>query len=114
MAGDIASRDQNNVPSLLGVSSGDGVSTVKLYADPTSHRLLVSSGGAGPTNGYQVPIGTVDGTNQTFTFTAAPNVIVVDNTNVMNKTSADGTSNWTGTTVVVMKVAPTYNIFSIA
>lgn len=40
---DIAARDQNNVPTLLAVSSADGVTVTKLYADSTSHRLLVSS-----------------------------------------------------------------------
>lgn len=49
---DNASRDQNSVPTLLGVSSSDGTSTVKIYADPTTHRLLVNStGGGGGTPG---------------------------------------------------------------
>lgn len=45
---DVASRDENNVPTLLGVSSSDGSTVVKVYADPSTHRLLVnSSGGSG-------------------------------------------------------------------
>ncbi len=36
-----ASRDQNFVPTLLGVSSADGTSPVKVYADPVTHRLMV-------------------------------------------------------------------------
>lgn len=44
---DNAGRDQNDVPSLLGVSNVDGKSTVKIYADPVTHRLLVDSGGSG-------------------------------------------------------------------
>lgn len=36
-----ASHDQNHVPSLLGVSSSDGTTTIPIYANPTSHRLLV-------------------------------------------------------------------------
>ena len=36
-----AKRDNNSIPTLLGVSSADGVSTVVLWADPTTHRLLV-------------------------------------------------------------------------
>lgn len=40
-----ASRDANFVPTLLGVSSTDGSTPVKLYADPTTHRLLVDSSG---------------------------------------------------------------------
>jgi len=36
-----ASRDQNFVPTLLAVSSVDGTTPVAVYADPTTHRLLV-------------------------------------------------------------------------
>ena len=38
-----AKRDNNQVTTLLAVSSVDGVTPVVLYADPTTHRLLVSS-----------------------------------------------------------------------
>lgn len=48
---DNASRDQNSVPTLLGVSSSDGSSPVKIYADPSTHRLLVNSTGGGGTPG---------------------------------------------------------------
>lgn len=37
---DKASRDTNQVTSLLAVSSVDGKTPVALYANPTSHRLL--------------------------------------------------------------------------
>ena len=47
---DVASKDENNVSSLLGVSSADGTSPIKVYASPTSHRLLVDGVGVtGPT-----------------------------------------------------------------
>lgn len=47
-----ASRDQNRVTTLLAVSNADGVTPVTLYADPTTHRLLVSpSGGSGDVTG---------------------------------------------------------------
>jgi hypothetical protein len=36
-----AKRDGNYVPTLLGVSSVDDVTPVPIYADPTTHRLLV-------------------------------------------------------------------------
>lgn len=42
-----ASRDENRVTTLLAVSNADGETPVTLYADPTTHRLLVSSGGGG-------------------------------------------------------------------
>lgn len=38
-----ASRDQNFVPTLLGVSNVDGVTPVPIYANPTTHRLLIDS-----------------------------------------------------------------------
>jgi len=38
-----AARDQNNVTTLLAVSSVDGVTPVVVYANPTTHRLLVDS-----------------------------------------------------------------------
>jgi len=39
-----ASRDQNFVPTLLAVSSADGSTTVPVYANPTTHRLLTDAG----------------------------------------------------------------------
>lgn len=38
-----APRDDNSVPTLLAVSNADGTTPVVLWADPTTHRLLVSS-----------------------------------------------------------------------
>lgn len=38
-----AERDQNSIPTLLGVSNVDGQSPVRIYADPVTHRLLVTS-----------------------------------------------------------------------
>lgn len=42
-----ASRDQNSVPTLLGVSNVDGSTPVTIYADPVTHRLLVDLAGSG-------------------------------------------------------------------
>ncbi len=44
-----AKRDQNHVPTLLGVSSVDGVTPVTLWADPVTHRLLTDAA-SGMTN----------------------------------------------------------------
>lgn len=48
-----AKRDENSVPTLLGVSNADGTTPVTIYADPTTHRLLVdlAGGGTGDVNG---------------------------------------------------------------
>lgn len=70
----------------------------------------VSTGSAG---GYQQPLtGAVNGTNATYTWTIAPNVIVVDQGREMQKVSSDGTTNWTGTTTTVLSVAPNFDIFA--
>lgn len=51
MASQVASRDQNNVPSLLGGLETDGVSLVKITADPTTHALSVSDAATGNDHG---------------------------------------------------------------
>ena len=47
-----AKRDQNMVPTLIGVSSVDGVTPVLAWIDPVTHRVLVqlnvSTGTAAP------------------------------------------------------------------
>lgn len=59
-----AARDQNNVPSLLGVSSADGTTPVRVYANPTTHRLLVDlgSGVTGPGLSTDNAVARFDGT----------------------------------------------------
>lgn len=57
------------------------------------------------------PTGTVDGSNATFVFTRAPSIIVVDGGRSMQKTSSDGTVNWTGTLTVVLTIAPNFDIY---
>jgi len=42
-----APRDENRIPTLLAASSADGVTPVVVYADPITHRLLVSGSGGG-------------------------------------------------------------------
>jgi len=50
-----ASRDQNYVPTLLAVSNADGETPVAVYADPTTHRLLVDlTGGSGTVSSVSV------------------------------------------------------------
>ena len=51
-----AARDGNFVPTLLGVSSSDGATPVKVYVNPSTHRLLVdlSGGGSGTVTSVSV------------------------------------------------------------
>ena len=67
-------RDANYITTLLAVSNADGTTPVTLYADPTTHRLLVSTAGVNVTT----PTGTVNGSNITFTVTAEPLWVVAD------------------------------------
>lgn len=56
-----ASRDQNFVTTLLAVSSVDGVTPVTLYANPTTHRLLVDLAGGGSGTVQTIAIATANG-----------------------------------------------------
>lgn len=46
-----ASRDQNNIPTLLGGLDSDGKTPIRVKVDPTSHALAVSDGTSGSDNG---------------------------------------------------------------
>lgn len=106
-----AKVDENGKPTLIVLSSANDGSIVQLWGDPVSHALLTqpSSGNAG----FQEPTGVVNGINQTFVFTIAPSVISVDS-NTFQKVSSNGNVNWTGTTSVVLTVAPNADVFGIA
>ena len=56
-----ASRDDNFVTTLLAVSSVDGVTPVTLYANPTTHRLLVDLAGGGSGTVQTISIATANG-----------------------------------------------------
>jgi hypothetical protein len=42
-----ASRDENNVTTILGTSDADGLSTIKIVADPVTHILQTNDGVSG-------------------------------------------------------------------
>lgn len=65
-----AKMDENSRASLTAVSSVDGETVVQLWADPTTHRLLVDATGGGISTLYtQTPVGTINGINTDFTVT---------------------------------------------
>lgn len=105
-------RDDNDYPVMGGTSSVDNKTVVNSAFDPITRRLLVDLIGGGGSNGYQQPTGTVNGSNQVFTWSTAPNVIVVDQGRSMQKVSSDGTVNWTGTTTTTLAIAPNYDVFA--
>jgi hypothetical protein len=107
-----AYRDDNAVPTLIGVSSADGQTPTRVAVDSATGRILVDL--AGGAVGYQQPLtGAVNGSNQTFTWTTAPNVMAVDQGRVMQKISSDGTVNWTGTTTTVLSIAPIFDVYGV-
>ena len=65
-----APRDDNHLPTLLGVSNADGTTPVVLWADPTTHRLLVDT--ATSFADSETPSGTIDGSNKEFTLASTP------------------------------------------
>lgn len=48
-----ASRDQNNVPTLICASSSDGTTPIKVKADTTNHGLKVDDNTTGTDHGVQ-------------------------------------------------------------
>lgn len=74
------------------------------------------SGGGGGSNGFQRPLtGAVNGSNPTFTFTSAPNVLSIDGV-TRQKLQSDGTVNWIGTTNITLtgSPVPVFDFFAIA
>lgn len=64
--------DANSRGSLTAVSSADGVTIVRLWADPITHRLLVDASGSGGTGTWYDVTGAIDGSNVTFTIPVTP------------------------------------------
>lgn len=105
-----APRDNNDVPALLGTSSTTG-ETVTIYADPTTHRLLVDAGGLN----ILTATGTVNGVNTQFTFVSLPTVIVSDGA-MYQQTDNNSVVQWSwnaGTLTATMTIPPTSAIFGI-
>lgn len=56
-----ASKDQNYVSTLLGVSSVDGITPVVIWADPVTHELLTTTSGGGSGTVTSVSVATANG-----------------------------------------------------
>lgn len=67
-----AARDENSVATLLGASSADGKSPVRVYADPDTHRLLVQQ--AAGTSGTGQPATTPVYIGQVYVDTDGPDI----------------------------------------
>lgn len=73
-----ASRDQNSVPTLLGVSSSDGVTPTTVFVDPTTHRMLVEL--AAGSSGVGVPASTPTYIGQVYVDTSGPDIYMASGT----------------------------------
>lgn len=107
-----AYRDENDVPTLIAVSSADGQTPVRLWADPSTHRLLVDSSSSSGVH-TETPTGTVDGSNLVFTFINSPAAISIDG--LMRRATKGYTVSGSGpyTVTVDALTPPVYDIFSI-
>ena len=110
---------QGNVPAYGGARTLAGLLDVSVTGVTTNQSIKWNGtrwvAYTPSTGGFQIPVsGAVNGTNQTYVWTTAPNVISVDNGRIMQKVSSDGTVNWTGTTTTVLTIAPNWDIFAIA
>ena len=63
-----AYHDNDHVPVLLATSSTDGKTPVLVWADPVTHRLLVSASSSAITTVYtETPSGLINSSNTTYT-----------------------------------------------
>lgn len=103
-----AERDQNSVPTLLAVSSVDGVTPVTVYANPSTHRLLVDGLGNGTVT--SVSVATANGFAGTVA-TATTTPVITLQTTVTGILQGNGTAisaaTTTGSGSVVLATSPT-------
>jgi hypothetical protein len=101
-----AYRDENSVPTLIAASSADGSTPIRVWADPTTHRLLVDlvSGSGTVTSVSVVSANGFAGTVATATTTPAITISTTINAPVLagNGTAISAaTTTGTGSTVVL-------------
>jgi hypothetical protein len=72
-----AKHDQNSVPTLIAVSSSDSTTPVNVYADPTTHRLLVNNAAS---SGAGVPATTPSFIGQIYVDTGGPDIYMATGT----------------------------------
>lgn len=114
MNDEIIKRDPNHVTTLAGVTNDANLSVTMLRVDPISKRLLVAStGGSGGIT--EIPIiGTVDGSNITYTATSIPTYLVVDGA-WYKKLDNNGIVQWSSSGLIITtNITPINSIFGIA
>lgn len=103
-----AKRDGNFVTTLLAVSSVDGVTPVTLYANPTTHRLLVDLAGGGSGTVQTISIASANGfagssdadpNNPTLTISTTITGILKGNGTAISAVTVGTGLNFDGTTL---------------
>lgn len=105
-----AKRDENFVPTLIGVSSADGITPVTVYVDPTTHRLLVDFTGVGSGTVTSVSVVSANGfagTVATATTTPAITLTTTITGILQGNGTAISAATTTGTGAVVLASSPT-------
>ena len=107
-----AKKDQNRIPTLIGVSSSDGTTPTLVYVDPTTHRLYVDLVGGGGGLSIIAFTGSVNGANLSFTTTSQPTYVVSDGV-WYRATDANSNTQWSyaGGTVILSIAPPNYDIY---
>ncbi len=89
--------------------AGTGI-TLTPVSNDTTKRVNITIDASSSGSGFQIPLSGSIGQN-TFTWTTAPNVIVIDHI-PYQQTSSNGEVNWTGTTTTILTLMPLSDIFS--
>lgn len=115
-------REENRVPGLVGTSNADPTIPVSIYADPVTHRLLVSatvsSGATTIADGADVALGTTTDNKSTATDTTSTTVIsLLKEISYMEQNPASRAVTNTGAFAVQNNEAPdattTYSVTSV-
>ena len=107
-----AKKDGNFTPTLIGVSSTDGITPTLVYADPVTHRLYVDLAGGGGGLTIIVFTGAVNGSNLSFTASTQPTYVVSDGV-WYRATDANSNTQWSyaGGTITLSIAPPNYDIY---
>lgn len=101
-----AYRDENFVPTLIAASNVDGQTPVRVYADPTTHRLLVDMAGGGTGTVTSVSVVTANGfAGSVATATTTPAITL--STTITGILKGNGTAISAGTAGDVDSILPT-------
>ena len=106
----LVSAELTLIANLLALATSPAGQAIAKTSSTTFSNVTASGGGSG----YQAPLtGDVDGVNDTFTWTTAPSVLMIDRVPTQ-KVSSDGTVNWVGTVSTVLTTIPFEDLFAVA